>query len=307
MTAPADAAPEGGKRPPQHPRAGRRRPSRAQTPSVDVTRPEPRPPASAIAQPLPLEQRLRIREAFFKQSGIDPRQFLQAFNQIPGVDYFVKDAQSRTLLNTREYAPGSGFRSEEQVVGRRAGEYLAKSLADHYEADDRKVIQSGQPLRNILEIGFDEQGVPDWIITDKYPLRDASGNVVGIVGTMQSFKGRIQALPHLGDVGVAADYVRKNLARRLPLEEVAAHVGLSQRHLQRLFRQAIGMSIQQFVIHSRVHTAAHHLTRGPRRPLADIALDCGFSDQSAFTNTFRKILGIAPREYRKRYLQDFTP
>lgn len=254
--------------------------------------------------PLSLEERLQLRDRYFEQAGIDPRQFLQAFDQIPGLDYFVKDVQSRTMLNTRKSSPRSGFQSDEQFVGRRAGEYLAKSLAEHYEADDQQVIRTGQPLRNIIEIMFDDLGVPDWIITDKYPLRDATGRVVGIVGTMQSFEGRIRALPHLGDVGVAADFIRENLGRRMPLGEVAAHVGISERHLQRLFRQAIGMSIQQFIIHSRVHTAAHQLTR-TRRRLAEIALDCGFSDQSAFTNTFRRVIGMAPREYRKRFLQDF--
>ena len=259
-----------------------------------------------VGEPLLQAQRLQIREEFFLQAGIDPRQFLQAFDQIPGLDYFVKDASSRTMLNTRKHAPRSGFQSEDEYIGRRAGEYLAKSLAEHYEADDQQVIRTGQPLRNIIEIVFDELGVPDWIITDKYPLRDAAGHIVGIMGTMQSFEGRIRALPHLGDVGVAADFIRENLHRRMALHEVAAHVGKSERHLQRLFHQAIGMSIQQFIIHSRVHTAADRLTRG-LRPLAEIALDCGFSDQSAFTNTFRRVMGMAPRKYRERFRQDLAP
>ncbi len=257
-------------------------------------------------EPLPLEERLKIGDDFFQQARIDPRQFLQGFDQIPGLDYFVKDVHGRTMLNTRKYVQRNRFCSEERFVGRRAGEYLAKSLAEHYEADDQQVIRTGQPLRNIIEIRFDELGVPDWIITDKYPLRDAAGKVVGILGTMQSFEGRIRSLPHLGDVGVAADYIRENMGHRMPLHEIAAHVGISERHLQRLFHHAIGMSIQQFIIHARVHTAAHQLTRASR-PLAEIALDCGFSDQSAFSNTFGRIIGFAPREYRKRFLQDFTP
>ncbi|HEY8746522.1 MAG TPA: helix-turn-helix domain-containing protein [Tepidisphaeraceae bacterium] len=254
---------------------------------------------------LPLAERLKIREEFFEQAGIDPRQFLRAFDAILGVDYFVKDVHGRTMLNTRKNAQPGGFRSEEQFVGRRAGEYLVKSLADHYEADDREVIRTGQPVRNILEIRFDELGVPDWIITDKYPLCNDAGIVVGVIGTMQSFEGRVRTLPHLGSVGVAADYIRENLGVGLSLDDVAAHVKMSKRHLQRLFRHAIGMSIQQFIIHSRVRTAAQQLTRS-LRPLAEIALDCGFSDQSAFTNTFRRLIGLAPREYRKRLLQNFT-
>jgi AraC-like DNA-binding protein len=255
------------------------------------------------AQSPSLAQRLQIREEFFRSTGIDPRQFLQAFDQVPGLFYFVKDAQSRTLLNTREYGGQLGCRSEEEVVGRRAGEYLAKSLAEHYERDDQHVLSTGEPLRNIIEIGFDDQGVPDWIITDKYPLRDLQGRVIGIMGTMQSLEGRLRSLPLLGEVGRAADFIRKNLAQRMRLRDIAAHVGLSERQLQRLFHQSLGMTIQHFVIRSRIHAAARELSH-TRNPLAQIAMHCGFSDQSAFTNTFHKVLGMTPSEYRKRHLKN---
>ena len=143
--------------------------------------------------------------------------------------------------------------------------------------------------------------MPDWILTDKYPLRDAAGRVVGIMGTMQSLEGRVRTLPHLGEVGRAADFIRQNLGERLHLRDVAAHVGVSERHLQRLFHKMVGMTIQRFIIHSRVHGAAYELVNS-ERPMADIALTFGFTDQSAFTNTFRKLTGMPPREYRKRYL-----
>jgi AraC-like DNA-binding protein len=270
----------------------------------------PEPPSSGLngssgSDGLPLSERLRIRDEFFRNTGIDPRQFLQAFDAVPGLFYFVKDAESRTLLNTREYAQLLGQRSDEEIVGKRPREYLAQALADHYEADDQRVLRTGQPLRNIVEIGFNEQGVPDWIITDKYPLRDAGGRVVGIMGIMQSLEGRLGRLPHLGEVGKAAAFIRGNLGERLLLRDVAAHVGMSERHLQRLFHKLIGMTVQRFIIHSRVHAAAYELTRS-ERPASEIALMFGFSDQSAFTNTFRKLTGMPPGEYRKRYLTKLT-
>jgi transcriptional regulator GlxA family with amidase domain len=60
------------------------------------------------------------------------------------------------------------------------------------------------------------------------------------------------------------------------------------------------VTIQQFVIHSRVHAAAHELTHS-RRSMAEIAPLFGFSDQAAFTNTFRKLTGPTPRAYRERH------
>jgi AraC-like DNA-binding protein len=63
------------------------------------------------------------------------------------------------------------------------------------------------------------------------------------------------------------------------------------------------MPIQRFIIHSRVHAAAHELTRSDRS-IAAIALRFGFTDQSAFSNTFRKLTGMSPRDYRTRHLVD---
>ena len=197
---------------------------------------------------LPLSERRRLREKFFR-TAIDPRQFLQAFDSIAGLFYFVKDDRGRTMINTREYAHVHGKRRDDETVGRQPHEYLTGALAEHYEADDRKVYTTGQPLRNIIEIGFNEQGVPDWIITDKYPLRNDRGRIVGIMGTMQSLHDRVQRLPHLGEVGKAAAFIRANLGERLLLADVAAHVGVSERHLQRLFHKLIGMTIQQFILH----------------------------------------------------------
>jgi len=256
---------------------------------------------ATASQSLSLEARLGIREAFFQNAGIDPRQFLVAFDHVPGLHYFVKDAQSRTIINTREYAELSGHRPEEESVGKRPSEYLGRDLAEHYEHDDRKVLESGQPLLNIIEIGFNERGIPDWIVTNKFPLRNAAGHVVGIMGTMQSFEGRLKNLQHLGKLSPAADFIRQNVGEKIFVRNIADHVGMSERSLQRLFRRLIGLSIQKFMIHSRVHAAAQMLTRSDE-PMSKIALACGFADQSALTNTFRRLIGMTPKDYRKRFL-----
>jgi AraC-like DNA-binding protein len=274
------------------------------------SRPAPQLPGQSVVNPatdIPsLEQRLRYREQFFLDAGIDPREYLQAFDHVPGLFYFIKDAESRTLMNTRECVRWPGKPYDERTVALRPHEYLgSKELAEHYEADDQTVYRTGKPLRNIVEIGFNEDGLPDWIITDKYPLRDATGKIIGLIGTMQTLEHRVQTLPLLGEVGKAASYIREHLGERIHLQEVAKHVGVSERHLQRLFDKHIGMSIQQFIIRSRVHTAAYELIHS-QRPIVSIALMCGFSDQSAFTNSFRKLFGIPPREYRALYLKDLA-
>jgi len=281
-------------------------PRRINRPRTQTTNGAPNHHPTPAQSALSTYERIGLRDRFFRESRIDPREFLQALNDIPGFFYFVKDAESRTLLNTREYRNRMGFHAEEEMIGKRPSEYLTHDLAKHYEADDQKVITTGQPLRNIIEIGFNEQGLPDWIVTDKYPLRDIDGKVVGIIGTMHSFAGRMRSLPHLGIVGKAADFIRDNLGARIYLSDVAAQVDVSERHLQRMFNKVFGLTMQQFIIHSRVQGAAHQLVH-TERPISEIAMDLGFSDQAAFSNAFRKILGMPPRAYRAQHTSGISP
>ena len=252
-----------------------------------------------------LKTRLGFRDDFFK-GQVDAKQLLQPFDRVPGLLYFVKDAQSRLMALSREVALRVGFKNEEEMVGLTVHSYLPPDLAEKYIADDQRVMQQGEPLLNIVEIWFNEQGIRDWIITDKYPLRNQGGRVVGLIGTILPFEARRKMLASLGPVGKAADFIRDHLGEQIMLSAIARDAGFSERQLQRLFRQVFGMTMQQFIIRSRIQAAIHELTRS-KRTIVEIAMMFGFSDQSAFTNQFRQVTGMPPSSYRKRYFAEFTP
>ena len=247
----------------------------------------------------------RRRDDFFRRQ-LDAEQLLQAFDHLPGILYFVKDAQSRLMAISGESVARKGFKTKEEILGRPVHEYLPPELADKYFTDDQWVIRHGKPLRNMVEMWFNEQGFRDWIITDKYPLRDARGKVVGLIGTIQTFEARRKLLAHLGPVGKAADFIRDHLGEPMMLSAIARHAGLSERQLQRLFRRAFGLTMQQFIIQSRIQAAIHALTHS-EQSIAEIAVTFGFSDQSAFTNKLRDVTGLPPRLYRERYVAKLTP
>ena len=243
---------------------------------------------------------LARRDAFFRRLALG-RDLLRPFDRVPGLLYIVKDADSRTVAVSPASVPRMGGRTEADVLGLTPHEYLPADIAVKYLEDDRRVLQSGEPLVNVVEVWINEQGLRDWIVTDKYPLRDRAGAVVGLVGTLQSFQDRRRQLAHLGPVGAAADYIEARLDSPLSLGEVAAAVGYSDRHLERLFRQVFGMSVWQFVVRSRVHAASRALTQSDRS-ITQIALAYGFCDASAFGRAFRASTGQSPREYRRRHL-----
>lgn len=99
---------------------------------------------------------------------------------------YVKDRDGRYLLLNRAGLRERGLDSPEQIVGRTAYDIFPEALAERLSAEDRAVIESGEPLVNrearTRFLGVPEQGGPRWHITSKTPLRDASGEVVGLVG-----------------------------------------------------------------------------------------------------------------------------
>jgi AraC-like DNA-binding protein len=242
---------------------------------------------------------LAARDRFFRRAA-HVRDLLRPFDRAPGLLYFVKDADSRTMAVSPASVPRMGGKAEDDVIGMAPHDYLPADLADKYLADDRRVIGTGLPLVNVVEVWVNEHKLRDWIVTDKYPIRDTGGRVIGVIGTLQSFQDRRRQLAHLGPVGEAAEFIQQRLGESLRIGDVADAVGYSPRHLERLFRQVFGMSVWRFVLRTRVHAAARALTQ-TAQPITRIAVEFGFADGSAFSRTFKEATGSTPREYRERH------
>jgi AraC family transcriptional regulator len=84
----------------------------------------------------------------------------------------------------------------------------------------------------------------------------------------------------------------------MPLADVARECRLSASHFQRAFRRAVGMPAHKWLLSRRIELAKEKLRDG-RSSLADVALACGFSDQSHLTRVFNQLVGISPGAWRK--------
>jgi two-component system sensor histidine kinase/response regulator len=95
---------------------------------------------------------------------------------------FVKDADSRIIMDNTAHRRILGASTLEQVVGKTDYDFFPENLAARYIADEQQIIQSGEALINREEPVIDKDGNRRWLLTTKVPLRDRQGMVTGIVG-----------------------------------------------------------------------------------------------------------------------------
>lgn len=100
----------------------------------------------------------------------------------------------------------------------------------------------------------------------------------------------------------AKELVDENLARGLTLETLAQACSLSKRHFTRAFHQSTGMAPHQWLQQRRIDRAKQLLTM-PAAALSDVALECGFADQSHFGRVFSRVVGVSPREWRRTRIE----
>jgi AraC family transcriptional regulator len=96
----------------------------------------------------------------------------------------------------------------------------------------------------------------------------------------------------------AKEILSANLDGRVPLKEVARECRLSVSHFSRAFRRTAGVAPHNWLLARRVEVAKEKL-RDSRLSLLDVALACGFSDQSHLTRVFTDMVGSSPGAWRR--------
>ncbi|MDJ0592635.1 MAG: helix-turn-helix domain-containing protein [Pleurocapsa sp. MO_226.B13] len=121
-------------------------------------------------------------------------------------------------------------------------------------------------------------------------LRNYSGNKPQVV----IYEGRLSDRALLKVI----EYINEHLNQSIKTKDLAEYLGISQFHFSRLFKQSTGISPHQYVMQQRIELAKRLLKKADRS-IADIALDCGFSNQSHLGKYFRQLTGMTPKAYRQ--------
>lgn len=105
----------------------------------------------------------------------------------------------------------------------------------------------------------------------------------------------------------AMEYIREHYAEKISVSDVAEHVGLNKTYLSSIFKTETGMQLTNYINSVRVERSKS-LLLNHSVSLAEVAVSCGFEDQSYFTKIFKRFTGVTPKHFRdardKRFLAD---
>ena len=231
--------------------------------------------------------------------SIDIRMLQSLFDLTPDVAFFVKDSQGRYVAVNESLLSRHGLKHPAEAIGRRPQDICPGDFGRIPTEQDRRILLTGKPLVEHLELQWHLPSEPVWCLTSKLPLRDSAGKITGIIGFSRDVRTpvRMDEIPK-SFANVIAEFEQDPSNDNSPAA-LAHRADLSPARLARLTKRIFGLTPSQFIVKTRITTGSRLLVE-TEKTVAEIAQLCGYHDQSAFTRAFRATSGMTPLEYRRR-------
>ncbi len=236
---------------------------------------------------------------------LQPGQFRHLFDYLPGTLFFAKDLGGRLMAGNPAFVKRCGFQMESEIIGITDSAVFPPRLAEKYRKDDEQVFTTGKPLLGIIELFPNQDGKPEWFVTDKLPLFTTTGKVCGLCGTVRSYEAQRAAMQPYLELATVADHLKLHFREKLDVPLLAKMAHMSVRQFERKFRATFQMTPQEYMIRMRVIEACDLLVRS-NQPVTAVALDSGFYDHSDFARQFRRHMGQTASEYRLDRRREIT-
>jgi AraC-like DNA-binding protein len=227
----------------------------------------------------------------------DPLESL--FDPIPDIVFFMKDAGARYTVVNQTLVDRCGLASKQDLIGKTVLEVFPSSLGEAYHEQDREVLDRGVPVTDQLELHLYHRGEPGWCITHKIPVADESGSITGLMGLSKELHLPAGEAHGYVELAESIRFIRAHYGSALKVERLAQISSLSEYQYEQRMKKVFQMTAGQFITRTRIEAACEQL-RSTGQQIVDIAVACGFYDQSAFSRQFKATTGLTPSAYRKR-------
>lgn len=236
-------------------------------------------------------------------SSNDVKMFEVLFQHLPDVYFYVKNINGYWISCNASSLALLNFSKTSDVVGKKEEDFFPYQIASEIQKDDQNILNHGHSVLNRIEIIPNAYGDLILVQTNKLPISDPNGNVIGIIGITRPISN-MEDLPREFELfSETISFIRSNLANVIKVIDLANFTKLSENQFRRKFKREFGVTPQKFILRARLQAAGHSLRNGSK-PIVTIALECGFSDQSYFTKQFNSFFGETPLQYRRRWISN---
>ncbi|WP_236232468.1 AraC family transcriptional regulator [Pseudomonas tohonis] len=247
-------------------------------------------------------------EGLFAEEGLERPESMDALlasarllwpmlDAIPNAAIFIKDTQARYLLANRTLVQRCGLKALQPLLGKTSAEVFPAQLGPGYTEQDRRVLEQGQVLEDQLELHLYGSREPGWCLTHKRPLHDRAGQVIGLVGISVDLQSASASHPAYERLAAVDEHIRTHFHEPITLEALTRIARLSVAQLERHCKRVFHLTPRQMISKARLEHA-HRLLQTDL-PITDVALQCGYTDHSAFSRQFKQLTGFTPRQYRQ--------
>jgi transcriptional regulator GlxA family with amidase domain len=105
---------------------------------------------------------------------------------------------------------------------------------------------------------------------------------------------------HDQDIKDIQNFIEENVGEKVSVESLADKFAINKRNLERRFKKATGNTPVEYIQRVKIESAKKNLETG-RKNVNDVMYDVGYGDVKAFRKIFKKITGLSPIEYKRKY------
>nr|WP_255517220.1 AraC family transcriptional regulator [Herbaspirillum sp. SJZ099] len=215
---------------------------------------------------------------------------------IPNAAIFIKDTQARYVLANSALVQRCGVKEFAPLLGKTSADVFPAHFGPGYTAQDRRVLEEGFVYEGQLELHLYGTHEPGWCLTYKRPIFNKYADIIGLVGISVDIQSTNNVHPAYQRLATVEEHIRTHFGRRISMSELTRIAGLSVAQLERYYKRVFHLTPRQMIQKVRLENA--HRLLHTDAPITEVALQCGYTDHSAFTRQFKTSTGFTPRQYR---------
>ena len=235
-----------------------------------------------------------------KALGIE--QIFKAYSMNQAITVLEKENVA-ILLTDIEMPKGSGIRLAEWVkeqdipliviflTSHAVFDYAKKAVELEVKQYLLKPVRKEELIKTLQDA---REGYQKMIQQQSYEQQKSSAGIRNVnPEDLLDEKGKMTEL-----IDQVKDYIADHLDEELKRTDLAAMIYLHPDYLSHVFKDETGMSLSEYITRKRIDYAMMLLEK-TNRSVSDIAAKCGYASLAYFTKTFKRIIGMSPKGYRK--------